>query len=79
MMEALRSSEKSILTRATRRNIPEDGILLLVIYPPTRRDVTTGRPGDFCWSSPTQTFLVVSPAGFMIVFYCLATLGVVQL
>jgi hypothetical protein len=27
MMEALRSSGKSILTRVTRRNITEDGIL----------------------------------------------------
>jgi hypothetical protein len=29
MMEAIRSSETSVLKRATRRNIPEDGILRL--------------------------------------------------
>jgi hypothetical protein len=29
MMEAIRSSEPSVLTRAPRRKIPEDGILLL--------------------------------------------------
>jgi hypothetical protein len=31
MMEAIRSSETSVFTRATRRDMSEDGILLIVI------------------------------------------------
>jgi hypothetical protein len=32
MMEAIRSSETSLITRATRHNIPKDGILQLISY-----------------------------------------------
>jgi hypothetical protein len=31
MMEALRSSDTSVLSRATRRNVPEDGILFEIV------------------------------------------------
>jgi hypothetical protein len=32
MMESLNSYETSVLTRATRRNVPEDGILRVELY-----------------------------------------------
>jgi hypothetical protein len=51
MTEALRASETSSLTRATRRNIPEDAILQCVHIVTS---VLSRRSGDERWSSLTQ-------------------------
>jgi hypothetical protein len=54
MMEAIRSSEMSVLTRVTRRHIPEDSILLSFVHQKCpllspRRHIRRDQPLCYCY------------------------------
>jgi hypothetical protein len=61
MLEVMRSSETTVLTRATRRNVPEDGIL----YSHIRENLNSSLPG---FSNITFAFFEVLGLCFIYIY-----------